>query len=58
MLESATFIFLVIKQVFDFLRNAEGNFPGRPVVKTSPSNAEGVGSIPNQGVKIPPCLTA
>ena len=25
----ATFIFLVIKQVFDFLRNVEGNFPGR-----------------------------
>ena len=58
MLESATFIFLVIKQVFDLLRNVEGNFPGPPVVKTSPSNAEGVGSIPSQGDKIPPCLAA
>ena len=30
-----------------------GDFPGGPVVKTSPSNAGGVGSIPGQGVKIP-----
>ena len=30
-----------------------GNFPGGPVVKTSPSNAEGMGSIPGQGAKIP-----
>ena len=29
-----------------------GNFPGGPVVKTSPSNAGGVGSIPDQGAKI------
>ena len=29
------------------------DFPGSPVVKTSPSNAEGVGSIPDQGAKIP-----
>ena len=28
-------------------------FPGGPVVKTSPSNAEGVGWSPGQGVKIP-----
>ena len=28
------------------------DFPGGPVVKTSPSNA-GVGSIPGQGAKIP-----
>ena len=30
-----------------------GVFPGGPVVKTSPSNAEGMGSIPGQGAKIP-----
>ena len=29
-----------------------GNFPGGPVVKTSPSNASGVGLIPGQGAKI------
>ena len=29
------------------------DFPGGPVVKTSPSNARGVGSIPGQGAKIP-----
>ena len=28
-------------------------FPGGPVVKTSPSNAGGAGSIPGQGAKIP-----
>ena len=31
----------------------EWDFPGGPVVKTSPSNAEGAGSIPDQGAKIP-----
>ena len=29
------------------------DLPGGPVVKTSPSNAEGAGSIPGQGAKIP-----
>ena len=29
------------------------DFPGRPVVKTLPSNAGGAGSIPGWGVKIP-----
>jgi len=29
-----------------------GDFPGGPVVKTSPSNAGGAGSIPSQGAKI------
>ena len=29
------------------------DFPGGSVVKTSPSNAVGVGSIPGQGAKIP-----
>ena len=30
-----------------------GDFPGSPVVRTSPSNAGGAGSIPGQGTKIP-----
>ena len=30
-----------------------GDLPGGPVLKTSPSNAEGAGSIPSQGTKIP-----
>ena len=29
------------------------DFPGGPVVKTSPSNAGGVGSNPGQGAEIP-----
>ena len=29
------------------------DFPSGPVVKTSPSNAGGVGSIPGWGAKIP-----
>ena len=29
------------------------DFPGGPVVKTSPSNAGGVGLIPGPGAKIP-----
>ena len=28
------------------------DFPGSPVIKTSPSNAGGVGSIPGRGAKI------
>ena len=31
----------------------EGDFPGGPVIKTSPSNAGGVGWIPGWGAKIP-----
>ena len=31
----------------------EGNFSGGPEVKSSPSNAGDVGSIPGQGTKIP-----
>ena len=30
----------------------EGTYPGGPVVQTSSPNAEGMGSIPGQGVKI------
>ena len=32
------------------------DFPGGPVVKTSPSSSGGVGSIPSQGTKIPHAL--
>ena len=32
------------------------DFPGSPVVKTSPSNARGAGSIPGQGARIPYAL--
>ena len=37
------------------LLKGEGDrdFPGSPVVKNRPSNAEGTGSIPGQGTKIP-----
>jgi len=34
----------------------EGHFPGGPVVKTLPSNAQGVGSIPAWEAKIPHAL--
>ena len=37
-----------------FLRD----FPGGPVVKTQPSDAGGMSSIPGQGDKIPTYLTA
>ena len=30
-----------------------GGFPGSPLVKTTPSNAEGGGSVPGRGAKIP-----
>ena len=30
-----------------------GDFPGGPVLKTLPSNAQGLGSIPGWGAKIP-----
>ena len=35
-----------------------GDFPGGPVVKTSPSKAGGVGSIPGHGANIPHALEA
>ena len=39
-------------------KNWQRDFPGSPVVNTLPSNAGDVGLIPDQGAKIPPCLTA
>ena len=32
------------------------DFPGGPLVKTSPSSAQGAGLIPGQGAKIPHAL--
>ena len=34
-------------------RKEAGDFPGGPVVKTSPPNAGDLGSIPDQGAEIP-----
>ena len=36
-----------------FSERWDWDFPGDPVVKTSPSNIGGVGLIPGQGAKIP-----
>ena len=36
-----------------FLKERVVGLPGGPVVKTSPSNAGAVGSIPGRGAKIP-----
>ena len=42
------------KQIMSLLKiNVGRDFPGGPVVKTLPSNAGGVGSIPGQGAKLP-----
>ena len=50
-------------KVFDFKSMGEalkerkrGDFPGGPVVKTSPSNTGDAGSIPGWGAKIPRAL--
>ena len=37
-------------------KDLAGDFPGSPVVKTSPSNAGGAGPIPGRGAKIPHAL--
>ena len=42
--------------VVPFPKMSKRDFPGGPVVKTSPSNAGGVGSIPVQGTTIPHAL--
>ena len=42
-------MFEIQKSKVEFSRD----FPGSPVVKTSPSNAEGAGSIPGGRTKIP-----
>ena len=38
------------------MKNGYWDFPGGPVVTTSPSNAGGAGSIAGQGAKIPRAL--
>ena len=38
------------------LKSKAQNFPGGPVVKTSPSNVGGVGLNPGQGAEIPRAL--
>ena len=41
----------------DFFKTPQNrDFPSNPVVKTSPSNVRGGGSIPGQGAKIPHAL--
>ena len=42
---------LIFRNTYLIIRNRD--FPGSPVVKTSPSNAGSAGSIPGQGIKIP-----
>ena len=37
----------------EFIKTTGEDFPSAPVVKTSPSNAGGAGSIPGQRAKIP-----
>ena len=41
--------FIQVPQILTF----DWDFPGGPVVKTLPSNAGGMGSIPGQGTKTP-----
>ena len=40
----------------DYKKQENGDLPGDPAVKTSSSNAGGVGSIPGQGTNIPHAL--
>jgi len=43
---------------FLLYKSLGGDFPGGPVVKTSPSNTEGVDLIPDQGSLDPICFRA
>ena len=43
----------MFNQSLNYTFKISGDFPGSPVVKTSPSNAGGAGSIPGRGAKIP-----
>ena len=43
---------LLIKLQSPGKKPAFWDFPDSPVVKTSPSNTEGIGSVPGQGAKI------
>ena len=45
---------LIRMTIIKKIRNSKcWDFPGSPVVKTSPSNAGGAGLIPGQGTKVP-----
>ena len=48
----------IIKRLIitNVIKDVERNFPGGPVVKTSPSNVGSAGSIPGWGAKIPHAL--
>ena len=45
--------YLAALYTFSLSKRELGDFPGSPVVKTSPSNAGGAGLNPGQGAKIP-----
>ena len=49
-------LYMIKKYIFVVLRQQGWNFPEVLVVKTLPSNVEGVGSIPGWGAKIPYAL--
>ena len=52
--KTATSIYIcVARQNFAYFNKLFRDFPGGPVVKTSPSKARGVGSIPSQRDMIP-----
>ena len=40
-------------KIISYIKNQGWDFPGGPVVKNLPSNAEDEGSIPGRGIKIP-----
>ena len=42
-----------VPRILEFNNVLSRDFPGGPVVKTSPSSAGGAGSLPGQGAKIP-----
>ena len=46
-------MFLCWKRIYFNQKIETGDFPGGPVVKNLPSNAEDACSVPGQGIKIP-----
>ena len=46
-------IFVLVLELQSIIHQVSRDFPGDPVVNISPSNAEGVGSIPGQGAQSP-----
>ena len=53
-------MFHIINHEGNAVKTAVRDFPGGPVIKISPSNARGAGSIPGPGANIPhaSCLVA